>query len=91
MKRIRPRENTPRVIASAAAFFGALAALGLADGVFARLGPETLFALGVFAIAFALLTYGLDSGVRRTVNRFLAPRAAARKDSGGRAAAARPT
>jgi hypothetical protein len=88
MKRSRPQENTPRVIASAIAFFGGLAALGILEGTFARLGIETVLVLGAFAIAFALLTYGLDSGVRRSVNRLFAPRAAARKRPGGRAAAA---
>ena len=37
MKRNRPSENTPRVLAVAVAFFGGLAALGYAGGVFARL------------------------------------------------------
>jgi hypothetical protein len=88
MKRIRPQENTPRVIASAVAFFGGLAVLGILDGTFERLGAGTVLALAAFAIGFALLTYGLDSGVRRTVNRLFTARAAARKGSGGRAAAA---
>ena len=88
MNSIRPQENTPRVIASAIAFFGGLAALGILDGTFERLGAGTVLVLAVFAIGFALLTYALDSGVRASVNRLFAPRAAARKGSGGRAAAA---
>ena len=86
MKRKRLQENTPRVVAVAIAFFGGLAALGFADGVFARLGAELVIALAVFAVAFAALTYGLDPGVRRLVNRLFAPRATMRKASGGRAA-----
>jgi hypothetical protein len=88
MKRIRPHENTPRVIASAVAFFGALTALGIVDGTFERLGTEFVLVLAAFATGFALLTYAVDSDVRRTVNRLFASRAAARKGSGGRAAAA---
>ncbi len=88
MKRSRPQENIPRVIASAIAFFGGLVALGILDGTFARLGIETVLVIAAFAIGFALLTYGLDSGVRRSVNRLFTPRAAARKGSGGRAAPA---
>ena len=87
MKRIRPQENTSRVIASTVAFFGGLAALGILDGTFERLGMELVLALVAFALGFALLTYVLDSGVRRTVNRLVAARVAARKRSGGRAAA----
>jgi hypothetical protein len=67
-------ENTPRVVAVALAFFGGLAALGLASGVFTRLGPELTFMLGAFATAFAILTYHLDAGVRGWVKRLVAPR-----------------
>jgi hypothetical protein len=86
MKANRPQENTPRVLACAIAFFGGLAALGILDGTFDRLGLETVLVLAAFATGFALLTYVLDSGVRRTVNGLFAPRAA-RKGSDGRAAA----
>lgn len=88
MKRNRPTENTPRVVALAIAFFGGLAALGYAGGVFARLGTETVISLAVFALAFAVLTYRLDPGVRAFVNRLVAPRASSRKRAGNRAAAA---
>lgn len=88
MKRIRPSENTPRVLALAVAFFGGLAALGYAGGVFTRLGTETVVSLAVFALAFCVLTYRLDPGVRAFVNRLVAPRAAApRKRGAGRPAA----
>jgi hypothetical protein len=87
MKRNRPTENTPRVVALAIAFFGGLAALGYAGGVFARLGTETVISLAVFALAFVILTYGLDPGVRAFVNRLVAARATPRKRAGNRTAA----
>jgi len=88
MKRNRPSENTARVLAVAVAFFGGLAALGYAGGVFARLGTETVISLVVFALAFSILTYRLDPGVREFVKRLVAPRAAAsRKREAGRPAA----
>jgi hypothetical protein len=87
MKRNLPPENTARVLAVAVAFFGGLAALGYAGGVFARLGTETVISLAVFAFAFSALTYRLDPAVRAFVNRLLAPRAAApRKRDAGRPA-----
>ena len=73
MKRY-PNENTSRVVALAIAFFGGLAALGYASGVFARLGPELTLMLAAFAAAFAVLTYHLDEGVRGWVRRLAAPR-----------------
>ena len=73
MKRRDPPENTPLVIAVALAFFGAAAALGWANGVFALLSGEELAALAIFAAAFALLTYLQDRGVRATVNRLVTP------------------
>jgi|KBSSwiStaDraftv2_1062776.scaffolds.fasta_scaffold623886_2 hypothetical protein len=69
MKRRTPPENTPRVIATAIAFFGAAAAFAWASGVFALLADEELLALVAFAVAFALLTYFEDRGVRAAVNR----------------------
>ena len=72
MKRHLPSENTPRVIAIAVAFFGALAALGWADGVFAKLPAEEIAALAIFAAGFALLTYVADPQVRASVNRAIA-------------------
>lgn len=88
MKRNRPSENTARVLAVAVAFFGGLAALGHASGVFARLGTETVVSLAVFALAYCVLTYRLDPGVRAFVNRLVAPRESApRKRGAGRPAA----
>jgi len=87
MKRTRPPENTARVVALAAAFFGGLALLGYAGGVYARLGTETVMSLAIFAIAFAVLTWWLDPGVRAFVNRLVTPRTPARKRSTGRPAA----
>ena len=88
MKRNRPSENTARVLAVAVAFFGGLAALGYAGGVFARLGTETVISLAVFTIVYCVLTYFLDPGVRAFVSRLAAPRAPApRKRDAGRPAA----
>ena len=93
MKRTRPAENTGRVIALAAGFFGTLAAIGYLEGVFGRLGGETLAALALFALAFAAATYGLDREVRAWVNaRLRAPaaprvRKAPAKSPGGNPAA----
>ena len=59
-----PPENTGRVIALALGFFGSLALVGWSAGVFARLGPETLVALALFALGVAALTYAVDDSVR---------------------------
>ncbi|MGZ5582940.1 MAG: hypothetical protein ACXWF2_07515 [Usitatibacter sp.] len=72
MKRNAPQENTARVIAVAIGLFATLLALGIADGVFAKLPPETLVALTVFAIGYAIATYLLDRQVRAFVDRVLA-------------------
>ena len=72
MRKRIPPENTPRVIATAIAFFGAAAVLAWASGVFALLSEEELLALAAFAAAFALLTYFEDRGVRAAVNRAFA-------------------
>ena len=82
----RTHENTGRVLALAAAFFGGLAALGLASGVYERLGAELTAMLAIFAIAFALLTWHLDPGVRALARRLLAPRGTLAKHRGDRAA-----
>jgi hypothetical protein len=73
------RENTGRVIGLALAFFGGFALLAWSAGVFERLGVELTVTLGLFAAAFAALTYHLDAGVRAFVKRLVAPRAALRK------------
>ena len=79
MKRTQPSENTGRVVALAAGFFGTLAAIAYLEGVFGRLSGETLAALALFAAAFAAATYGLDRGVREWVNDRLRARARVRK------------
>jgi membrane associated rhomboid family serine protease len=84
MKRLQ--ENTPLVLVLAIGFFGGLAAVAFAGGLFDRLGGETTLLLGAFAVAFAVLTYHLDPGVRGLVKRLISPRAPVRKD-GGRTAA----
>lgn len=61
-------ENTPRVLALGLLFFGALALLGWLDGVFARIGADTVLALAVFAALYALATYLLDPAVRAFVD-----------------------
>lgn len=70
----QPAENTGRVVALAAGFFGTLAAIGYLEGVFGRLPGETLASLALFAAAFAAATYGLDRGVRDWVNQLFARR-----------------
>jgi hypothetical protein len=72
-------ESTGRVVAVAVAFFGGLALLGYASGVFDRLGGELTLMLAGFALAFAALTWHLDPGVRAFVKRLAAPRASLRK------------
>jgi hypothetical protein len=71
----RPDQNTRRVVALTLAFFGGLAALAQANGIFARLGPDLTLTLAIFAAAFAVLTYHLDPEVRAFVRRLVAPRA----------------
>ena len=78
MKRNRPAENTGRVLILAAGFFGTLTAIAWLEGVFGKLGAETLAALALFAIAFGAATYGLDRGVRDWINGRLGKRPAAR-------------
>ncbi len=85
--RSNPREDTPRVLAVAAIFFGALAALGWAEGIYARLDSETLAALALFAIAFAAATYALDRQVRACINRALRFRTRSAKSPGAKRAA----
>jgi len=75
----RSNENTGRVIALALAFFGGLAALALANGVFARLGPEGCAMLAGFGAAYAALTWRLDPGVRAFAKRLFGPRATVAK------------
>ena len=72
---LRPRQNTGRVMTLTVAFFGGLAALAHANGVFARLGLEVTLALAMFALAFGVLTYHLDPDVRAFVKRLVTPRA----------------
>ena len=62
------RQDTPRVVAVAVVFFGALAALGWAEGVYARLETEAAVALAIFALGFSAATYALDREVRAWVN-----------------------
>ena len=71
----RPKQNTGRVLTLTVAFFGGLATLAHANGVFARLGPELTLTLALFALAFGVLTYHLDPDVRGFVKRLVAPRA----------------
>jgi hypothetical protein len=75
----RNYESTGRVVALAIAFFGGLALLGYASGVFDRLGRELTLLLTVFAVAFGALTWQLDPGVRAFVKRLAAPRTPVRK------------
>jgi hypothetical protein len=80
MKRFQ--EDTPLVVVVALLFFGGLAGVAFAGGLFDRLGGELTLLLGAFAAAFAVLTYHLDPGVRSFVKRLVAPRAPVSKDGG---------
>ena len=82
----RTHENTGRVLGLAAAFFAGLAVLGLASGVYARLGAELTALLAIFGIAFTLLTWHLDPGVRAFARRLLSRRGRLPKPRGERAA-----
>ena len=62
------KENTPRVIAAALAFFGGAAVLGWAAGIDQRFSAEELAALAFFAVTFGVLTYAVDRKVRDAVN-----------------------
>ena len=73
--RHRPNQNTSRVVVLTVAFFGGLAVLAQANGVFARLGTEVSLMLALFTLAFGVLTYHLDADVRAYVKRLFAPRA----------------
>ena len=81
------REDTPRVLTVAAIFFGALAALGWAEGIYAKLDSETLAALALFALAFAASAYALDREVRACINRALRFRTRSAKSPGAKRAA----
>lgn len=71
MRRNPPPENTALAIAVAAGIAVASAALAWIEGVFARLSPETVVALAVFAAGFALATYLCDRQVRSLVDGLL--------------------
>jgi hypothetical protein len=64
-----------RVIGVAVAFFGTLGLIGWHEGVFARLDLETRWAIGGFAVAFALATWLLDDELRDSLRRFRKGRA----------------
>ena len=68
MKRHVPAENTALVIGLAIAFFGGVAALAGAAGLFEKLSRDELAALGLFAAGFAALTYFADRQVRAVVD-----------------------
>jgi hypothetical protein len=73
----RPRvvADAPRVLAVAIGFFGALAATAWHEDVFARLDPETCWAVAAFAVAFVAATWGLDEELRGSLRRFRKGRA----------------
>ena len=71
MRRNPPPENTVLTLAVAVGIAVVSAALGWIEGVFARLSPETVVALAVFAVGFALATYLCDRQVRSLVDGLL--------------------
>ena len=72
MRKHVPAENTALAIALALGFFGGLAALAAAAGVFEKLSADELAALAAFALGFALLTYFADRQVRAVVDGVIA-------------------
>jgi hypothetical protein len=62
-------EEAGRTLSFALASWAALAALGAADGVFARLDPSVDGALAAFATVFALAVCCLDRSVGAAVDR----------------------
>jgi hypothetical protein len=74
MNKQLPQQNTPRVVAVAAALVAGFVAIGWLEGLFARLGVETVAALAIFACGFALATYFCDREVRAFVGGLLRKR-----------------
>jgi hypothetical protein len=74
MSKQLPQQNTPRVVAVAAALVAGFVAIGWLEGLFARLGADTVAALAVFALGFALATYLCDREVRAFVDGLLRKR-----------------
>ena len=81
------KEDTPRVLALAAAFFGGLAVLGWIEGVFARMSPGTLQGLGLLVSAVVAATLLLDREVRALLAALPRLRKGAAKSPGARPAA----
>lgn len=81
------KEDTARVLATAAVFFGGLAALAAWQGVFERLAAEDVAAIAAFAAAFASLALWLDVPLREYVRRAFAVRKGAAKSPAPKRAA----
>lgn len=81
------KEDTARVLATAAVFFGGLAALAAWQGVFDRLSAEHVAAIAAFAVAFASLALWLDAPLRGYVRRAIAVRRGAAKSPAPKRAA----
>ena len=64
MDKRRIPQDTARVIVLALAFFGLFVALGWTHGVFERLGGGERWALGLFALGFAIATCFVDDDIR---------------------------
>jgi hypothetical protein len=64
MPRPQDLERPAAVLALALAAWGAAVLLAAANGVFARISPETAAALAILAAAFAPAALALDAGLR---------------------------
>lgn len=64
-----PREDTGRVVVVALAGWSALVSGAALEGVFARLEAAPCAALAIFALAYAMVAYVLDDGVRSWLER----------------------
>jgi hypothetical protein len=82
-----PSSDTPRVVLLALAFFGALASVAWADGVFDRLDVELRWALALFATGYAAFALLLDRELRAWARAALRLRKAPARSPGGKRAA----
>ena len=82
-----PITAVPRAVLVAAAFFGALALVAWAQGVFERLGADLSWTVALFAAGYAAATCLLDDEIRAWLKARLAVRKApARSPAAKRAA-----
>jgi hypothetical protein len=64
LRDMKTLDHTPRILALAFILWSGAVAAASWEGVFAKLSPGTFVALCVFAVAYAVSSYGLDAGLR---------------------------